>query len=165
MTTRSVLKVADEMWVAAVLLQRERGAAGDFTPKEVVERARKEALGEAERPGVLLHAQYHAVASRPPNAGRYRMLTETSRGRRRLYRPGDPYHPARERGKTHPRAEDLPDAFIGLLDWYLKEYAGQTGGRGRSPIEELIEWGRRTRAFQGVDPDEYVRRLREGWDE
>src|SRR5437870_5457581 len=99
MVAKANLRIADAMWIAAALLQRERGTDADFTPREVAERAVQAGLNDAARPGLLLHAQYHAVASREPNPGRYRMLSETSRGRRRLFRPGDPYHPAREGAK------------------------------------------------------------------
>jgi len=51
------------------------------------------------------------------------MLTETARGRRRLFRPGDPFHSERESGKTTPKGEDLPGKYRGVLDWYKNEYA------------------------------------------
>lgn len=165
MAVATDLKVADEMWVAAALLQRERGRDGDFTPQDVVDRAKREGLSGDQRPGVRQHAQYHAVASRRPNPGRYRMLTETMPGRRRLFRPGDAYHANREGSKSYPRAEELPDRFQPLLQWYLKEYAPQIEGAEGHPMDQLREWVRGTGLFRGVDADGYVRRLREGWDE
>lgn len=165
MVTAVDLKVADEMWVAAALLQRERGIDGDFTPQDVVDRAKREGLSGDRRPGVKQHAQYHAVASRKPNPGRYRMLTETAPGRRRLFRPGDPCHPDREGAKCHPRPEELPLRFRPLLDWYLAEYAPERFEAPQHPMDELRDWVRGTGLFRGVDADEYVRRLREGWDE
>lgn len=164
MVTRTELKVADEMWVGAALLQREGGPEADFTPAEIVERAEREGLSRERRPGVLLHAQYHAVASRKPNPGRYRMLTETRRGRRRLFRPGDASHPAREGAKTHPRKEDLPPDYRFLVDWYLGEYVAQGNDSGPDPMDELREWAQRTGLFRGVNPDEYVRELRKDWE-
>src|SRR6266849_6822119 len=115
---KSQLKVADEVWIAMALLHREHPAASDFSIEEIVERARKEGLHEPLRPGVYVHVVQHCVANRPPNPGRYRMLIETSGGRRRLFHTGDPYHPDREGGKTTPRFEDLAEDYADLWDWY-----------------------------------------------
>src|SRR5215469_15525057 len=102
------IKVADEVWIAAVLLHRENPGQADFSVEEIVERARREKLHAPLRPGVYIHVQMHCVANRPPNPGRYRMLFETAPGRRRLFRGGDVYDPAREGSKTVPAREDIP---------------------------------------------------------
>src|SRR5437868_5440383 len=93
------LKVANEVWIAAALLHREHPEALDFEISEIVERARREGLRKPFRPGVYVHVVQHCVANRPPNPGPYRMLLETRRGRRRLFRLGDPYSAGREGGK------------------------------------------------------------------
>ena len=99
------VKVADEVWVATALLHRENPKRSSFSIEEIVDRAAREGLVKPQRPGVYVHAVQHCVANRPPNPGRYRMLFETPDGYRRLYRRGDPYHPAREGAKTpSPRA-------------------------------------------------------------
>src|SRR5260370_21104737 len=87
------VKVADEIWVAAALLHREDPKAIDFTVEQIVGRARREGLHKPLRPGVYVHAVQHCVANRPPNPGRYRMLSETVEVRRRLFRVGDSYPP------------------------------------------------------------------------
>ena len=112
------VKVADEVWVVTALLHREQPERVDFTVEEIVDRAKKEAIVDTLRPGVYVHAVQHCVANRVPNPGRYRMLFETSQGRRRLFRKGDSYHANREGGKITPRPEDIPDAYENLLDWY-----------------------------------------------
>src|SRR4029453_17007708 len=89
---RHELKVADEVWLATALLHREHPDRLDFTVAEIVARARQEGVTAELRPGVYLHANLHCVANRAPNPGRYLMLVETGRNRRRLYRPGDPTH-------------------------------------------------------------------------
>ena len=96
------LKVADEVWIAAALLHREHPQAPDFSIEEIVDRARREGLHEPLRPGVYVHVVQHCVANRPPNPGRYRMLFETTEGRRRLFRKRDPYNLEREGAKTTP---------------------------------------------------------------
>ena len=78
------VKVADEVWIATALLHRKRPAMVDFTIEEIVESARKEAITANQRPGIYVHVLQHCVANRPPNPGRYCMLLETEKGRRRL---------------------------------------------------------------------------------
>src|SRR6202035_1427828 len=105
------LKVADEVWIATALLHREHPEHVDFTIEQIVERARREGLHQPLRPGVYVHVVQHCVANRPPNPGRYRMLYETRPGRRRLFRRGDSYHPAREGAKITPNFEEVPSGY------------------------------------------------------
>jgi hypothetical protein len=49
------------------------------------------------------------------------MLHQTGRGRRRLFRNGDPTHPERT-GKTHPNAGEIPEPYRYLIDWYEHDY-------------------------------------------
>ena len=47
------------------------------------------------------------------------MLFETSKGRRRLFRPGDPFHPRRHSGKDIPHDGEIPPAYRKLNDGRL----------------------------------------------
>src|SRR5271165_2660142 len=94
------VKVADEVWIIAALLQREQPTRPDFSVEEIMNRAQTEKLTNPMRPGFYVHVIQHCVANRAPNPGRYRMLFETTAGRRRLFRHGDTYHSGREGGKT-----------------------------------------------------------------
>ena len=157
------LRVADEVWIATALLHRRYPDQVDFTVAEIVQRAEVEKItgSESLRPGVQIHAYLHCVANKPPNSGRYRMLIETSKGRRRLFRPGDPCDPGRSSGKDAPRDDEIPPAYGGLIDWYRSEYVGH-GERGPTdPILSLSGLGKEIWADE--DADAYVRRLREGW--
>ena len=156
-----LIRVADEVWIAAALLHRRYPERDDFTVGEIVERAREERVtGLAEaRPGVQSHAYLHCVANRPPNPGRYRMLVETSRGRRRLFRPGDPCHPLRAAGKDVPEARAVPAPYRGLIDWYRRDYAGGAAGGAADPLLALRGAGG---AAAGGDPDAWLARLRRG---
>ncbi len=156
------IKVADEVWVAAALLHRERRTSVDFSVEEILNRAREEGITDELRPGVYVHIVQHCVANRPPNPGRYRILLETSEGRRRLYRKGDPYHPAREGSKTLPEAEDLPKEYQSLLNWY-REWSESAAGRQveSDPLLRLRESGKKL--WKTEPADEYVNRLRKGW--
>jgi hypothetical protein len=156
------VKVADEVWVAAALLHRERRTAADFSVEEILERARREDMTGELRPGVYVHIVQHCVANRAPNPGRYRMLLETSEGRRRLYRQGDPSHPAREGSKILPESEDLPKEYQALLKWY-REWSEAAAGKqaGGDPLLRLRGSGKKL--WKSEPADEYVNRLREGW--
>src|SRR5277367_3250380 len=130
--SRIQVKVADEVWLATALLHREQPDKSDFEIEEIVQRASAEAGKEALRPGVYVHVVQHCVANRPPNPGRYRMLVETSPGRRRLFRLGDSYHPQREGGKASPKPEELPENwFKGLLAWYHGTWCAEAARRAQ----------------------------------
>jgi hypothetical protein len=155
------VRVADEVWIAAALLHREQRERNEYTIAEIVARARTEAIAGEVRAGLRVQAQQHCVANRPPNPNRLRLLYATGRTTRRLYRPGDPFHPDRRDGRTAPNRTDIPVRYHYLLDWYEQEYASAKGPARRS-ILELVGLGKEI--WKGVDPDEYVRELREGWE-
>ena len=125
----NILLVADEAWLATALLHREHPDAEDFSLDEIRDRARREF--HDNRPGVWQHIVSHCVASNRPNPAQYRMLHSTARGRRRLYRPGDPVHPDRK-GKIYPEKRDIPEQYHGLVDWYLNQYSRGQGPSGGS---------------------------------
>ena len=160
---KSAVKVADEVWIATALLHIEHPRREDFEIGEIVERARKEGLTKQLRPGVYVHALQHCVANRAPNPGRYRMLVETGPGRRRLFRQGDAFHPARDGGKTMPDKHDIPPEYERLLDWYRTKYSARgVENLEQDSILELRGIGKGLWADE--DPDAYVRRLRGGWE-
>jgi hypothetical protein len=91
------------------------------------------------------------------------MLVETSAGRRRLFRNGDNYDPAREGAKTAPAREDIPSEYAGLLDWYRDWNQDNVEDRIKNdPLLALCGSGKELWADEHAD--EYVRRLREGWE-
>jgi hypothetical protein len=163
MTTVLKVKVADEVWIAAALLQREQPNRADFAVEEVVDRARQEGIERPLRPGVYVHVVQHCVANRPPNPARYRMLFQTTDGRRRLFRKGDTYHLAREGAKITPAPEDIPPAYSYLLTWYRdwSAAAAQSSQEG-DPLLALLGSGKGL--WSDEHADDYVRRLREGWE-
>lgn len=152
------IRVADEIWIATALLHREHPRAPDFSLKEIEARLVREGLTD-KRPGVYPHLSVHCVANRPPDKGRYRMLFETAPSRRRLFRPGDPYDPKREGGKIVPDRAEIPARYHPLLDWYESDWAPA------SLADPLLALAARHRAlWKTVDPDDYVRQLREGFE-
>jgi hypothetical protein len=161
------IKVADEVWLATAMLHQRHFERADFSVDEIVEFARsaKELrfMGPL-RPGFYVHVVQHCVANRPPNPGRYRMLFETAPRRRRLFRPGDSYDPQREGAKTTPKPEDLPENwFRGLLAWYRDWSRDSSSDRIKNdPLLALRGSGKHIWADEHAD--EYIRRLREGWE-
>lgn len=127
-----MIKVADEIWLATSLLHQENPSREDFSVSEIVQRAIKEKLAGGYRPGLQIHASNHCVATKPPNPARHRMLSETGRGRRRLFREGDRFHRDRKEGKTHPATEDVPPKYRYLVDWYEHVYAN--GAEDEEPL-------------------------------
>jgi len=96
----------------------------DFEVQQIVLRAVQEKLVGGFRPGLQPHASWHCVANKKPNGGRYRMLYETSRGRRRLLHAGDEVHPDRN-GDIRPDKSELPAEYRTLVDWYEAVYSKQ----------------------------------------
>lgn len=135
------MKVADAIWVATALLHREhkQNPYADFAVREIVERAIQI---DGYRPGLQTHATQHCVATKPPNPGRYRLLTETGRGRRRLFRDGDPSHPDRREGKVHPDPADLPQEYSELVEWYEHDFRhnGHRGTPAGTPGRDLVRF-------------------------
>lgn len=152
-----MIKVADEIWVATALLHRELPDREDFSIQEIIARALRENLGGGYRPGLQIHASNHCVAIKPPNPARHRMLHETGRGRRRLFRDGDPYHPHRRGGKTHPNRADLPYQYTYLVDWYEQEF--HNGRKEWSEVKPSGTPGRELLAFGGAIKPEDLRKM------
>jgi len=156
------LKVADQVWIATAQLHRNRPEAVDFAIEEILKQAIVLNDEEPLRPGVYVHAIQHCVANRAPNPGRYRMLYETGEGRRRLYRKGDPFHPDRADSKVVPERDDIPFEFHELLIWYesWSESNSETSAKS-DPLLRLQGSGKELWADEPAD--EYIERLREGW--
>lgn len=165
-TAGTQIKVADEVWLATAMLHRRHPERVDFSVDEIVRFA-----GSAKelrfmgplRPGFYVHVMQHCVGNRPPNPGRYRTLFETAPGRRRLFRPGDSYDPQREGAKTSPKAEDLPENFGGFLTWY-REWCTAAASRVQDEDPLLALYGSGKDLWADEHADEYVRRIREGWE-
>lgn len=157
------IRVADQAWIATALLHREHPDRRDFSIEEIVERARQEHGSGELPPGVKHHVSYHAVANKEPNPADHRMLYATGRGTRRLYRAGDPAHPHRK-GKIVPRRDQIPPRYHFLLEWYESEFAKAGLDQQASPDPILALLGLGSEIWQDEKPDEFVRRLREGWE-
>jgi len=161
--TLSRLRLADEVWIATALLHREHPEKSDFSIEEIVERARSEKLLGSMRPGLYVHVVQHCVANRLRNPARYRMLYESGEGRRRLFRRGDAYSPDREGGRITPNPADLPQGYSTLLQWY-EEWSRAARQSETADDELLLLAGSGKELWADEHADDYVRRLREGWE-
>jgi hypothetical protein len=158
------IKVADEVFIATALLQRESPNRDDFTIDEIVDRVALENLYGRLRPGVRVHVLQHSVANKKPNPGRWRTLYATGRDTRRLLRSTDEVHPERT-WKIWPALEEVPIKFHELIEWAQKQFG--TGGKG-----DDNRWLGGVLALRGLgrgqwkdeDPDAHVDRLRAGWE-
>ncbi len=130
--------IANSVWLATAVLHRDNPHALDFSVGEIVEKATREGLVDGFRPGLQVHVSKHCVANKSPNPTRYRMLFETTRGRRRLFRNGDPFDSDREQGKVRPEKRDLPPGYQPLVDWYDAVYSTQTPP-GSAPVGANVE--------------------------
>jgi bifunctional DNA-binding transcriptional regulator/antitoxin component of YhaV-PrlF toxin-antitoxin module len=117
------MTLADSVWLATALLHRENSKALDFAGHEIIEKATGEKLVKGFRPGLQVFVSKHCVANKSPNPLRHRILLETTRGRRRLFKQGDPFHPDREGGKIRPDRTELPAEYQPLVDWYDEIYS------------------------------------------
>ena len=93
------------------------------------------------------------------------MLTETAPGRRRLFRLGDSYHPQREGSKTAPSQQDLPEKYRLLIDWFRDWNSETTEARIKNDPLLALRGDEQEAVEQMNQADEYVRRIREGWNE
>lgn len=160
---RREIKVADEVFIATALLQRENPDRADFTIGEIVERVAREHLTAAIRPGVRIHASQQCVANRQPNPGRYRMLYATGTGTRRLFMAGDEVYHGRT-GKIFPSQNEVPSKYRELIDWAKARYDAQTPEKRKKFTGLLALRGIGKKYATSETADEYVARLREGWD-
>lgn len=157
------VKVADEVWLIMAMLHRDHPDRLDFAIDEIMDRARQARITSDMRAGFYAHVTQHCVANRAPNSGRYRMLYETEPGRRRLFRKGDSYDLAREGAKTEPAIDDVPEPYRDLLDWY-RDWSAKAADRAMEEDPLLSLRGSGKDLWADEHADEYVRRLREGWE-
>lgn len=179
------LGCAAEVFLATALLHREHPQRRDFSIQEIVDRAARENLTGRLRSGINVHTSQHCVANRAPNPAKHRMLFATGKHTRRLLLAGDEVHPRRT-GKILPGKGEIPEKYWPLLQWAKKRYEEGGSGAVQQPgkkgleqqidlqqaaetpqrwLESLLEMeGLGKECWKNVDPDEYVRKLREGWE-
>jgi len=111
------------------------------------------------------------------------MLFATGRSTRRLLLPGDEIAQNRT-GKIFPEPSELPEQYLSLLEWAKVRYESAKGdnfhgntqtGDGQRQAQEPKSAGRWLESlfeleglgkehWKDIDPDEFVKQLREGWE-
>jgi hypothetical protein len=164
MTVKDLLdvKVADEVWLVTALLHRENPDKDDFTVKEIEARAAEEGITDERRPGIYQHIQQHCVANRAPKPNDYRMLFESRPKHRRLYRIDDSHHPQRQ-GKIAPEPDEVPHRYMYLLQWY-EDWSRSRVEHAIASDPLLALYGSGKALWADEHADEYVARLRAGWE-
>ncbi len=163
--SKSHVKVAHELFLVVALLHREMPERNSFTIPEILTRASREGLGEsrADQKSLKQHAYEHAAANVPPGQGKYRLVFREKDNSIRLLKPSDHVDPNLN-GKQWPLLEDIPERYHELVKWARKRYesSGEKPARWLDGLFQLRGLGKEI--WQGVDPDEYIRELREGWE-
>ena len=159
--TPAHLKVADQVWIATAQLHRIYPKREDFRVGEIIEQVEREGLSPKGRGSIRVHINQHCVANFPPNTGTYRMLYSTGSNTRRLFREGDACAPGRK-GKILPQRDEIPLRYHVLLDWYVSVYTRKAREHSVDPLVALRGSGKAL--WSREHADEYVRRLREGWE-
>ncbi len=90
------------------------------------------------------------------------MLYATGKHTRRLFLPGDDCHPDRVGSDAVPDRASIPSAYQDLLDWYRTFSTSRAKEAAQDPLMELFGSGKDLWADE--KPDDYIRRLREGWE-
>lgn len=169
-TEETGVKLADRLWIAVALLQREMPLREDFLREEIRRKLREIGLMSGFPAGsYAAHLKEHLVANVPASSTKYRMLYEPRPGFLRLYRPGDLIDPSRQsrRPSKHiPKREEIPLEYRHLLDWYEEwsRNAPKTSAPNfdDDPLLRLRGSGRHIWADEHAD--EYVANLRrEDW--
>jgi hypothetical protein len=120
--SRSELSVANLVWVAVALLHAENKEKDVFQVKQIFQKAKDLGLSNATDETLMMHISLHCVANAKAQPNTHRKLFRMASGWYRLYRPDDPFDPSREKGRTAPLAEEIPQQYRYLLDWY-NEYS------------------------------------------
>ena len=155
-------RVADMVWLTVARLEQDAGTDTDFAIKDLVNALLAD-FPATKRETVEAYLSNHCIASVAPGPDTYRMLHRTRRGHVRLYRPGDPVHPGRASGEMHPCRETTPERSWPLLDWTESNRADALI-KPPDRMVPFIEHMRSLYDWKSIDPDEFVRQQREGWD-
>lgn len=110
------------VWIATALLHSEHEDKEAFRTNEIFEKVKEVGLQRASDATLGMHISYHCVANGKANPDTHRKLFRVASGWYRLYRIVDPCHPSRENGRIEPLAEEMPEKYRRLLDWYRNSY-------------------------------------------
>ncbi len=154
------------LWIAAATLHRERPGEPIFTAAEIRKRAAElELPGQGKLPAAPLTSQ-GLIANVSPSRNKCRFFYRESCERAhtvclRLFRDGDEYHPERRNGRVAPAAEELPEAYRPLLDWYWTKYNPRPATSENDPILALRGVGKEL--WRSLGGTRFIEELRSNW--
>ena len=119
----SELSVANLIWIAVALLHTENKEKDVFQVKQIFQKAKDLGLSHAADETLMMHISLHCVANAKAQPNTHKKLSRIASGWYRLYRPDDPHDPSREKGRTAPLAEEIPEKYRYLIEWYNNEYS------------------------------------------
>lgn len=121
--SNSELSVANLIWIAVALLHTENKEKDVFQVKQIFQKAKDLGLSHAADETLMMHISLHCVANAKAQPNKHRKLFRIASGWYRLYRTDDPYDISREKGRTAPLAEEIPQEYRYLIEWYNNEYS------------------------------------------
>ncbi len=137
MARTTALRAADEVWIATAMLHKGNPEREDFTREEILNKVLDEFGATHSLNTISTHISRHCVANKEPDPQAHRMLYCTERNGYRLFREGDDYKPAREKGEIMPDKQALPEKYHSLLTWFAEQYSPQIKVFGP---EALARW-------------------------
>ena len=159
----STLTVADAVWIAAALLQKQAGDDRSFSTEDIAVQTERLHLTEGAYRSIWQHVNQHCVANRKAQPNRACMLWATGQGNRRLFRSGDRPHPDRVGGRVHPEWGKLPPVYAELKEWYVSIWNHRpAAGQETDPL--LLLAGSGHGQWDGMSAEDFVASLRTGWE-
>jgi hypothetical protein len=153
------LTTSNAVWIATALLHRQFPKREAFIYEEILRLVVELNLTNASEESVLQHVRQHSVANKKPQPNTVCMLFDPGGGTRRLFRRGDVASAGRNENRTHPEWGDLPAKFADLRSWYEDVWNKPAAGQETDPLLRLAG------TWKGEPADQYVARLRAGWEE
>jgi len=119
----NTINLIDKIWLSVASLHYDNPTAKFFKNRDIIKRIAMLFYQGDEKQvdaGAPVLISSHLVAENPKLGVWRKYLTSEGRAQRRLYKSGDPTHPDREAGETHPDLNDIVAEFQYLLEWYQK---------------------------------------------
>jgi hypothetical protein len=116
------LTTANVVWIATALLHRENKDKDAFSTRQIFDKSKSLNLLRSADATLMMHISLHCVANAKAQPDKHRKIFRVVKGWYRLYRPGDTFDESRANGRSVPLAEEVPEKYGELIDWYNTEY-------------------------------------------
>ena len=113
---------ATAVWIATLQLHHDHKNEEAFRHSQIFKEVRKQGLVESSDSTIRTHISSHTVANRKAQPDTHRKLFAVRNGWFKLYRPGDPYHETRRRGRIAPLPHEIPEGRRWTINWYQDDY-------------------------------------------